>query len=105
MAGTVIVIANIYPTSEARAEVIDILHRTQLAVHRDEAGCELYALHENSEQLTMVEKWTDRASLQAHFNGRAFAELGPQLSGKLAKDIEILQFSPLPVGDAGQGAL
>jgi quinol monooxygenase YgiN len=105
MAGNIVVIANIYPTSEARAEVIDILHRTQLTVHRDEVGCELYALHENPEQLTMIEKWTDQASLQAHFDGRAFAELGPQLEGKLAKDIEILQFTPLPVGSTGQGAL
>jgi quinol monooxygenase YgiN len=105
MAGTVVVVANIYPTEEARAEIIDILHRTQLAVHREEAGCELYALHENPGQLVMIEKWTAQANLEDHFRGRAFAELGPQLDGKLAKDIEILQFTPLPVGDTGQGAL
>jgi quinol monooxygenase YgiN len=105
MAKPVVVIANIYPTDEARAEVIEILHRAQLAVHRGEAGCELYALHESPRQLTMIEKWADQASLQAHFDGRAFADLGPQLEGKLAQDIEVLQFSPLPVGDTGQGAL
>ena len=105
MASTVVVVANIYPTEEARAEVIDILHRTQLAVHRDEAGCELYALHENPGQLVMIEKWADQASLENHFTGRAFAELGPQLEGKLAKGVEILQFTPLPVGNTGQGLL
>jgi quinol monooxygenase YgiN len=105
MSNTVIVVANIYPTEEARAELVEILHRTQLAVHANEAGCELYALHENPDQLVMIEKWTDQASLQAHFDGSAFADLVPQLEGKLAKDIEILQFASLPVGSTGQGEL
>lgn len=105
MNNTVVVVANIYPTEQARAEVIEILHRTQQAVHRSEGGCELYALHESPEQLVMIEKWTDQSSLEEHFRGKPFAELGPQLAGKLSKDVEIFQLKPLPIGSTGQGVL
>jgi quinol monooxygenase YgiN len=43
---SIVVVATIEPVPEHRAEVIVALEDTIIAVHADDEGCELYALHE-----------------------------------------------------------
>ncbi|WP_099021735.1 putative quinol monooxygenase [Mycolicibacterium palauense] len=105
MSETVVVVAHIFPKPECRADVIEVLNKTQAAVHENEAGCQLYALHANDDQLIMIEKWDDLASLRAHFDAEPFKALPEQLEGKLAKDIDIQQLSPVPAGTSKQGVL
>lgn len=102
---TVVVVATIHPQPEHRAEVVSLFEATIERVHREDDGCELYAMHENSDTIVMIEKWSSKAALAAHAAAPALAELNPQLEGKLAEPTVVKVFTPHPAGTADQGAL
>jgi quinol monooxygenase YgiN len=52
---SIVVVVTVYPTLEHRAEVIEAFEKAIVRVH-DEPGVELYALHEGSDRLVMIEK-------------------------------------------------
>jgi quinol monooxygenase YgiN len=74
-------------------------------VHKEDAGCELYALHEGQDRLVMIEKWASEAALNAHLKAPALADLGGRLGGKLASPTDIQLLQPHPAGTAQQGTL
>ncbi len=102
---TVIVVATIYPEPTHRADVIAAVESTIARVHAEDAGCELYALHEGEDRLVMIEKWTSPDALTAHGNGDAFARLGAQLEGKLSRALDVQVLRPHPAGTEYQGQL
>ena len=102
---TVVVIATITPNPEHRGEVINLFEATIARVHAEDAGCELYAMHEDADTLVMVEKWSDADALAAHSGGAALAELNPSLEGKLAARTVVKVYTPHPAGTADLGAL
>jgi quinol monooxygenase YgiN len=101
----VVVVATIRPLPEHRAEVIAAFEKAIVAVHADDAGCLLYALHEADDRLVMIEKWASQEALDAHSRGAALRALGPALAGKLegGPDVQVLQ--PHPAGTPEQGTL
>lgn len=101
----VVVVATIRPLPEHRAEVIAAFEKAIAAVHADDAGCLLYALHEADDRLVMIEKWASQDALDAHSRGAALRELGPALAGKVegAPDVQVLR--PHPAGTPEQGTL
>ncbi|MEP6559782.1 MAG: putative quinol monooxygenase [Nakamurella sp.] len=101
---TVIVIAKVTPMPEHRAEIIALFEKTIARVH-DEAGCELYAMHEDTDTIVMIEKWRSAEDLRAHSEGPAMIEMNPQLEGKLAAKTEVRVFTPHPAGDPDKGQL
>jgi quinol monooxygenase YgiN len=59
-----------------------------------EAGCELYALHEDTEEL-----WQEHLTLEPVKRSRA------SLEGLLESATEVVEMYAIPVGEARQGAL
>lgn len=101
---SVVVVATIVPLAEHRDEVIAAFKETIKQVH-DEDGCELYALHEASDRLIMIEKWASRDALRVHSTSPALTAMGPKLAGKVAGPPEIIVLNQLPAGDLAKGAL
>lgn len=101
---SVVVVATIVPLAEHRDEVIAAFKETIKQVH-DEDGCELYALHEASDRLIMIEKWASRDALRVHSTSPALTAMGPKLAGKVAGPPEIIVLNQLPAGDLVKGAL
>ena len=87
----VVVVATIRPSPEHRDEVLAAFRDTIPAVHR-EPGCILYALHEKSDRLVMIEQWASSEALAVHANAEALQALNPRLEGKLAErtDVQVL---------------
>lgn len=101
---SVIVVATLYPLPQFRSEVLETMASTIPMVH-DEPGCELYALHEGTDRLVMIERWASQDALDTHAAGPALAKLGPQLEGKLAVPLDVQTMTAHPAGDPGKGAL
>jgi quinol monooxygenase YgiN len=102
---SVVVVATIYPVPEHRDEVIKALETVIARVHQQDAGCELYALHQGRDRLVMVEKWASPDALASHGRGGAVAELNALLAGQLTADLDVQILTPHPAGTAQQGVL
>jgi quinol monooxygenase YgiN len=102
---SVIVVATIVPIPEHRAAVIAAFEEAIPAVHADDAGCELYALHEGEERLMMIEKWASPEALETHSHGAALTALAAQLDGLLSSPPDVQVLTAHPVGTAAQGAV
>lgn len=101
----VVVTAHFHPRPEARDQVLAALTPAIAAVH-EEAGCELYAIHDAPDgSIVMLEKWTSAALLDAHGEGEPVKRLTVALDGLLARPVEVTRLAPLPVGDPAKGAL
>ena len=101
---TVIVVATVTPMPEHRADIIALFEKTIARVH-DEDGCELYAMHEDTDTIVMIEKWRSAEDLEAHSAGAAMTEMNPQVEGKLLAKTEIKVYTPHPAGDPDKGQL
>jgi quinol monooxygenase YgiN len=97
----VIGLAVLLPSAEGRDTVMKALREAVPKFHA-EAGCELYALHESGDELVIIEKFTDMASLDLHANGEPLRAMRRAMKGLVeVKRSEVL--IPLPIGgDAGQ---
>lgn len=97
---SVIVIATFYPAPGCKEQVLNALRDAVPVAHREDAGCELYALHEAADgRLVFVEKWSDIAALQAHVSSARSAALVKQLEGLLSQPIVADVLTAVPGGD------
>jgi quinol monooxygenase YgiN len=69
---SVVVVVTAFPVPERRAEVIAAFEAAIARVH-DEPGVELYALHEGSDRLVMIEKYVSEQARSEHRKGAALA--------------------------------
>lgn len=75
----ILVVGSVVVRDEALAEALS-LSQAHVARSRQEAGCLLHGVHQDTEnpcRLVFVEKWADRASLRQHFSvpeSRAFVK-------------------------------
>jgi quinol monooxygenase YgiN len=97
----VIGLAVLLPSAEGRETVMKALREAVPKFHL-EAGCEFYALHEAGDELVIIEKFTDMASLDLHAKGEPLRAMRRAMKGLVeVKRSEVLV--PLPIGgDAGQ---
>jgi quinol monooxygenase YgiN len=102
---SLVVVATLFPHAEHREEVVAAIAEAIARVHAEDAGCQLYALHEGADRLVMIEKWDSEELLNAHLKAPALAELGDRLSGKLASPTDIQLLRPHPAGTPQQGIL
>jgi len=100
----VVVVATIRPLPEHRDEVLAAFFVYFSGVHR-EPGCILYALHEKSDRLVMIEQWESSEALATHAGAEALQALNPRLEGKLAEKTDVQVLNPLPVGADELGRL
>lgn len=101
---SVVVIVTAFPVPEHRAEVIATFETAIARVH-DEPGVELYALHEGSDRLVMIEKYESEQLRSEHLRGAALADLRSALQGKLSSNLDAQVLAPHPAGNAQKGAL
>ena len=102
---SIVVVATLVPKPEEREAAIEALEAVIARVHAEDAGCELYSLNEAPDRLVFIEKWADQASMEAHGQSAAMAELNAALRGKLAAAPEIVRLTPHPAGTPAQGAV
>jgi quinol monooxygenase YgiN len=102
---SVVVVATIIPAETYRDEVIAAFERAVAAVHANDEGCELYALHEADDRLVMVEKWSSPETLNSHSQSAALAELGKAIAGKIVGEVDVRVLTPHPAGTLQQGTL
>jgi quinol monooxygenase YgiN len=102
---SIVIVATITPLPERRAEVLELLDGVIERVHAEDAGCELYALHEGRDRLIMIEKWADQEAMAAHGSGAAFRTLTEGLEGKLVRELDVQVVRPHPAGTGQQGTL
>ncbi|MFP5021593.1 putative quinol monooxygenase [Pseudonocardia phyllosphaerae] len=101
----VVVIAVFRPAEGRQSELVEALRGVIPAVH-DEAGCELYAIHDADDgSVVLVEKWSSRDDLAAHSNGEPIAALRRAVDGLVAGPPEVTRMDALPAGTAEQGVL
>jgi quinol monooxygenase YgiN len=101
---SVVVVATITPSEGNYDEVRQILLDAIPQVH-EEAGCELYSLHEDGERFVMIERWESAEALETHSNGEVLRNAGRAMAGKLAGKLDVRSLSAVPAGDATKGAL
>ncbi len=100
-----IVIATFYPAAGNLEAVGAAIRAVTPDVH-DEPGCELYALHEETEgRLVLIEKWTTRELWQEHLTLEAVKRLRASLEGLLASETEVLEMYSSPVGTPEKGSV
>jgi quinol monooxygenase YgiN len=102
---TVVVTAVFHPVPGQKEQLVAALRATIPGVH-DEAGCELYAIHDAEDgTITMIEKWTTRADLDAHSTGDPGAVLTEAVAEFIAMPTTVTFMTPIPAGTADQGEL
>jgi quinol monooxygenase YgiN len=102
---TVIVTAVFTPVEGAFDKVAAALAPAIAEVH-EEAGCQLYAIHEAPNgQIVMIEKWDSAELLDAHGSGEPVQRLNASLEGLLQGPVEVTRLSPIPAGTKQQGTL
>ncbi|MFE3281010.1 putative quinol monooxygenase [Nocardia sp. NPDC059239] len=102
---TVVVTAIFNPLPGRKGELIEAMRPGIAAVH-EEPGCELYSIHDAEDgTVTMLEKWTSQADLDAHAHGAAVALLNKDIKGLLAEPVRVTTMSPIPAGTPSQGNL
>lgn len=95
---TVVVTAVFHPVDGAKDALIAAMHRGIEAVHA-EPGCELYAIHDAADgTVTMIEKWSTAADLEAHSHGDAVKILRADIADLLATAATVTTMTPIPVG-------
>jgi quinol monooxygenase YgiN len=102
---SVVIVATAFPIPARRAEVIAAFEAAIARVHREDPGCELYALHEGQDRLVMIEKYVSQDAVAAHGKSAALAELIAALDGKLSSPLDVQILTPHPAGEPGKGAL
>lgn len=102
---TVIVTAIFHPAPGRKDDLAAAMRAGIEAVHQ-ESGCELYAIHDSEDgTITMIEKWTSRADLDAHSAGEAVKILQADTADLVAGPAQVTKMTPLPMGTSSQGAL
>src|SRR4029078_9176321 len=79
---SIVVVVTAYPILEHRAEEIEAFEEAVVRVHSERRG-ELYALHEGSDRLVMIEKYESAEARSEHSRGAPLADLRSAVEGKL----------------------
>jgi quinol monooxygenase YgiN len=101
---SILIVATISPRPGRADAVREALVAAIPAVHQ-EAGCELYALHEDGYGFVMIERWATQDDVKAHGAGTTFNHLSEQVKEDLSEPIGVRLISPVPAGDPAKGAL
>lgn len=102
---SVVVVATALPAEGHREEVLAAFERAVVTVHAEDAGCELYAIHEGKDRIVMIEKWASAGDLAAHGSKPALAALRDELADRLTAPLEVVVLTPHPAGTPEQGTL
>lgn len=106
MAETVVVA--VFVAKEGKEDALVEGLRPAIEQTHDEEGCLAYALHrdkQNPSRFALVEVWRSQADLDEHMQKPYVAALGAAAGELLAEPPQLSFTEPVPIGDAGKGAL
>jgi quinol monooxygenase YgiN len=89
-----IVLGDIYAQIERRAEVRELMCVTQASA-REDPGCEYYAFSETLDDpghFLVVQRWSDRGTLDEHYRSRAFADYQARIGPLLVRSSDLSLF-------------
>ncbi|WP_308798654.1 putative quinol monooxygenase [Agromyces silvae] len=99
----VVVTAVFVPAEGKRDELVAALREAIPAVH-EEPGCVLYAIHDaEDDTITMLEKWSSAAELDAHAVGAPVTRLNQLIDGLIASPVVVTRMTAIPAGTDEQG--
>ena len=101
---SILIVATISPKPGRADAVREALTAAVPAVH-EEAGCELYALHEDGYGFVVIERWSSQDDLKAHGAGQTFNQLAEGIKDDLTEPIGVRLLQAVPAGDGAKGAL
>ena len=101
---SVVVVAVITPLDGHIQDVVNAFAVASPKVHA-EAGCELYALHHDADQVIMIERWATQADLAAHASGAAITELNALLADHVAGASDVSVLENVQLGDPIKGTI
>jgi quinol monooxygenase YgiN len=101
---SIVVVAVITPLDGHIQDVVDAFAIASPQVHA-EAGCELYALHHDADQVVMIERWATPADLAAHAAGEPITELNALLASHVAGPTDVSVLENVPLGDLAKGTV
>ena len=101
---SVVVVAVITPLDGHIQDVVNAFAVASPKVHA-EAGCELYALHHDADQVIMIERWATQADLAAHASGAAITELNGLLADHVAGASDVSVLENVQLGDSVKGTI
>ncbi|MEV6009765.1 putative quinol monooxygenase [Streptomyces sp. NPDC051976] len=99
-----VVIATLMTKPGRRDEVLEAFEHHSPAVHA-EHGCLLYVVHAGPHRVTVVEKWADQASLDAHRDGPVISTIIAATADALAAPLDIAVLDAFPTGVGRKGVL
>jgi len=99
-----VVVATFVPNPDDFEKAIEALSSIVPKVHLEE-GCELYSLHRSRNKLVMIEKWTDRETLDAHSNSPTLIEFTEVVAPLLVEPVKVMVLESVPFGDEDKGTL
>jgi quinol monooxygenase YgiN len=103
----VVVIVNLSVKPDRRESVIEHLKATAAASH-GEAGCRLFAVHEDAEQpdrVVLIERWDSEDALEAHHHEPHMVDLPQFLAENMTGEPGRQFLTAIPAGEAGKGTL
>jgi quinol monooxygenase YgiN len=87
----IIALGDVYTQPSRREDVRELMLATQASA-RSEPGCLYYAFAETLDDpghFVVVQRWRDRAALDQHFRGAAFAAYQADVGELLVRDSEL----------------
>lgn len=101
---SVVVVATVRPVPGRLRQVAAAYEAVVGDVH-EEAGCELYALHEGEDYLLLLEKWTTAEALKDHAGSRTMKALRERIRNDVLGPTEVQTLTALPAGQLELGEL
>ena len=103
----VVVVAILTAKPGAEAQVEQLMREVTPPTHAEE-GCITYAIHRDLDdpcRLVFVERWTDRAVLDAHLAAPHLDTFRAGLDGLLATPTQVFVLAGVPAGEPAKGSL
>jgi quinol monooxygenase YgiN len=101
---SVVVVATLTPQPGTLQQILDAFALVAPTVHA-EPGCELYAAHQSSTQVVVIERWSSASDLAAHAAGNPMAQLNALLRGLQSEPTGVTVLENVPFGEPTKGTI
>jgi len=97
----IVVVVTLTPSEGNRDALLAVCEKYWPGI-QGEPGCELLALHENTETFVVIERWASREIWEQHLSTEANAALNTELAPLLGAAVNVWDLTPVPIGDAAK---
>ncbi|MDR6685457.1 quinol monooxygenase YgiN [Arthrobacter sp. 1088] len=102
---SVVVLATFQAKDGDERNLLNALRESVPEIH-SEAGCDLFALHEeDGGRIILIEKWQTEELLEAHLAAEPVANLVRRIEPFVAADPVVSRLKAVPAGTSSQGSV